>query len=93
MVSRSLLRRVMYYVSFILFRVEHHLKSTPTVPADSLSHVYSVVVYPNNTYAIYVDNESKSSGSMETDFDPPFTPPVMIDDPEDKKPEDWYALL
>lgn len=36
-----------------------------------------------------MDGESKKSGSLFEDFEPPFNPPEEIDDPEDKKPSDW----
>lgn len=44
---------------------------------------------PNNTYSVSIDGESLSSGSLLEDFDPAVNPPKEIDDPEDKKPEDW----
>ena len=43
----------------------------------------------SNTFEIKVNGESQKSGSLLEDFDPPFVPPTEIDDPEDKKPEDW----
>ena len=36
-----------------------------------------------------IDGESKKSGSVFEDFEPPINPPEEIDDPEDSKPEDW----
>lgn len=70
---------------------EHHLESPPT-PAgtsDKRSHLYTLVVRSDNTYEIFVDKETKKSGSLLKDFDPPVNPPKMIKDPEDLKPEDW----
>ena len=45
----------------------------------------------DNTVKILVDNVEKKSASLlsDTDFKPPVNPPKEIDDPEDKKPEDW----
>ena len=40
-------------------------------------------------YDVLIDGESKKSGSIFDDFEPPFNPPAEIDDPDDKKPEDW----
>jgi len=40
-------------------------------------------------YDVLIDGESKKSGSIFDDFEPPFNPPAEIDDPEDTKPEDW----
>merc|ERR1719150_2361171 len=70
---------------------EHHLESPPS-PAgtsDKRSHLYTLVVRSDNTYEIFVDKETKKSGSLLEDFDPPVNPPKQIDDPEDSKPEDW----
>merc|ERR1719245_2244963 len=70
---------------------EHHLESPPS-PAgtsDKRSHLYTLVVRSDNTYEIFVDKETKKSGSLLEDFDPPVNPPKQIDDPEDEKPEDW----
>lgn len=44
---------------------------------------------PNNTYAVSFNGEVEKSGSLLEDFEPPVNPPKEIDDPEDKKPEDW----
>lgn len=54
---------------------------------DELSHVYTLVVKPDNTYEVYIDLEKKESGSLEEDWD--FLPPKKIKDPAAKKPEDW----
>ena len=40
---------------------------------DQLTHVYTLVLHPNNTYAVLVDNEERASGDLEADWD--FLPP------------------
>lgn len=57
--------------------------------AGLLSHVYTLIVSPDNTYKILIDNEEKQSGSLFKDWD--FLPPKKIKDPEAKKPsqEEW----
>jgi len=62
-------------------------KKEPRYPDDKLTHVYTLVVKPDNTYALYIDQEQKESGSLEADW--AFLEPKEIDDPEDKKPGDW----
>jgi len=62
-------------------------KKEPRYPDDKLTHVYTLVVKPDNTYALYIDQEQKESGSLEADW--AFLEPKEIDDPEDKKPADW----
>lgn len=69
--------------------VEHHLADPPRVPQGKLTHVYSFIVKPNNTYEVLVDGAVSKSGDMNADFEPPFTPPKQIDDPTDSKPSDW----
>uniref|UniRef100_A0A0A9WSZ3 Calmegin n=1 Tax=Lygus hesperus TaxID=30085 RepID=A0A0A9WSZ3_LYGHE len=56
---------------------------------DGVSHLYTLIVLPDNTYRILVDHEVVIKGSLLEDFVPPVNPPAEIDDPEDKKPEDW----
>eukprot|EP00803_Ostreobium_quekettii_P003734 evm.model.scf_1433.3 EVM.evm.TU.scf_1433.3 scf_1433:22267-30745(+) len=68
---------------------EKHLTSPPRLPGDSLTHVYTAILKPDNTFSVLIDGEEKASGSLFDKFDPPFNPPKEIDDPEDKKPEDW----
>lgn len=54
---------------------------------DVLSHLYTLVVKPDNTYEVLIDNEKVESGELEADWN--FLPPKKIKDPEAKKPEDW----
>ncbi|CAI5466840.1 unnamed protein product [Closterium sp. Yama58-4] len=72
--------------------VEHHMKK-PASPLtfDKLSHVYTAIVYPNNSVEILIDGEKKAEGDLLSgkDFQPPVLPPKTIPDPEDKKPDDW----
>ncbi|KAI9584994.1 calnexin isoform X1 [Glossina fuscipes] len=56
---------------------------------DKLPHLYRLVVRPDNTYEISVDHKVINIGSLLTDFTPPVNPPSTIDDPQDKKPDDW----
>uniref|UniRef100_A0A7S1ZF32 Calreticulin n=1 Tax=Trieres chinensis TaxID=1514140 RepID=A0A7S1ZF32_TRICV len=54
---------------------------------DQLSHLYTLVVRPDNTFEVFVDNKSVRSGKLEDQFD--FLPPKEIKDPEQSKPDDW----
>uniref|UniRef100_A0A2A4K368 Calnexin n=1 Tax=Heliothis virescens TaxID=7102 RepID=A0A2A4K368_HELVI len=56
---------------------------------DKEPHLYTLVVRPDNTFSIQIDNKEVNSGSLLDDFTPPVNPPEEIDDPNDKKPEDW----
>jgi len=54
---------------------------------DVFTHVYTLIVEPDNTYQVLIDGEKVQSGSLEEDWS--FLPPKKIKDPEAKKPEDW----
>lgn len=54
---------------------------------DEYSHLYTLIVNPDNTYEVKIDNKKVESGNLEDDWD--FLPPKKIKDPEAKKPEDW----
>jgi len=54
---------------------------------DELTHVYTLIVKPDNTYTVKIDNKDVKSGSLEEDWD--FLAPKEIPDPEASKPEDW----
>lgn len=54
---------------------------------DEYTHLYTLIVNPDNTYEVKIDNKKVESGSLEDDWD--FLPPKKIKDPEAKKQEDW----
>ncbi|KAL9188346.1 hypothetical protein ACHAXT_006724 [Thalassiosira profunda] len=54
---------------------------------DQLSHLYTLVLRPDNTFEVFVDNKSVRSGKLDDEFD--FLPAAEIKDPDQKKPEDW----
>jgi calnexin len=56
---------------------------------DKLTHLYSLIVRPDNTFEILIDGESVKQGSLLSDFEPPVNPPDMVPDPNDVKPSDW----
>jgi len=67
---------------------ENHLISkTPRCESDQLTHVYTFVVKPDQTYEIYVDGDLRESGEMTKDWD--FLPEEFIKDPAISKPADW----
>uniref|UniRef100_A0A8C6MTH0 Calreticulin n=1 Tax=Mus spicilegus TaxID=10103 RepID=A0A8C6MTH0_MUSSI len=68
------------------------------------THLYTLILRPNATYEVKIDNQKVTSGGLEDDWD--FLPPKkikdpyarkprkwderqQIEDPDDKKPEDW----
>ncbi|XP_075877999.1 calreticulin 3b isoform X2 [Nelusetta ayraudi] len=65
----------------------HLIKKDVKCKDDELSHLYTLILNPDQTYIVKIDNENIVSGSLEEDWD--FLPPKKIKDPEAKKPEDW----
>lgn len=63
------------------------IKKTVSCETDELSHVYTFIVHPDNTYEIRVDGTKRESGSLFDDWD--FLKPKTIKDPNAKKPIDW----
>ncbi|XP_053180136.1 calnexin [Scomber japonicus] len=60
-----------------------------TYYTDKKTHLYTLVVNPDNTFEVLVDQTVVNSGSLLTDVTPPVNPPAEIEDPDDQKPEDW----
>lgn len=54
---------------------------------DVFTHFYTLIVRPDNTYEVLIDNSKVESGSLEEDWD--MLPPKKIKDPAASKPEDW----
>jgi calnexin len=54
-----------------------------------LSTLYTLIVKPDQTFEIKVNNKSVKKGSLLEDFTPAVNPDKEIDDPNDRKPEDW----
>merc|ERR1712224_1076325 len=53
----------------------------------TLSHLYTLIVKPDNTYEVQIDMNKVDSGSLEEGWD--FLEPKEIRDPDEKKPADW----
>ncbi|RVX73247.1 Calnexin [Exophiala mesophila] len=71
---------------------EKHLKSPPQAKTSKLTTLYTLIVKPDNTFEILIDNVSAKTGSLLEDFSPAVNPDKEIDDPNDVKPEDWVEL-
>ncbi|XP_068604460.1 calreticulin-like isoform X1 [Brachionichthys hirsutus] len=65
----------------------HLIKKEIKCKDDELTHLYTLILNPDQTYEVKIDNDKVESGSLENDWD--FLPPKSIKDPEAKKPEDW----
>uniref|UniRef100_A0A803VWE9 Calmegin n=2 Tax=Ficedula albicollis TaxID=59894 RepID=A0A803VWE9_FICAL len=56
---------------------------------DKKTHLYTLVLKPDNTFEILIDQTVVSKGSLLENMIPPVNPPKEIEDPTDKKPDDW----
>jgi len=63
------------------------IKDELKVETDRLSHLYTLVVKPDNTFEVFIDLESVRTGNLEDSWD--FLLPKKINDPAVSKPSDW----
>jgi len=63
------------------------IKKNVACESDELSHVYTLVIHPDQSYEVYIDGAKKESGNLIDDFD--FLPAKKIKDPSVSKPTDW----
>lgn len=75
------------HVIFNYKEQNHLIKKEIRCKDDVFTHLYTLIVQPDGTYEVLIDNESAQKGSLDEDWD--FLPPKMIKDPEASKPEDW----
>jgi len=70
------------------YKGENHLINH-NVPCetDTYSHIYTLIVEPDQTYKVLIDNNEKKSGNLLDDWG--FLPSKEIKDPKQSKPEDW----
>merc|ERR1712183_961176 len=54
---------------------------------NELSHLYTLIIKPDNTFEVKVDNKSVRSGNLEDEFE--FLEKKEIKDPSKEKPKDW----
>lgn len=65
----------------------HLIKKDIRCKDDVFTHFYTLIVNPDNTYEVLIDNSKVESGSLEEDWE--FLAPKTIKDPSASKPEDW----
>jgi len=65
----------------------HLVKKDIKAESDEFTHLYTLVLKPDNTFQVLIDSKEISSGSLKEDFD--ILAPKQIKDPQAKKPSDW----
>lgn len=68
---------------------EKHLSAAPQATIAKTTELYTLIVQPNNTFTIKRGGDIVRDGSFFDQFTPSVNPEKEIDDPDDKKPEDW----
>lgn len=63
------------------------IKKEVSTETDDLTHLYTLIIKPDNTFQVLIDNKSVREGSLNEHFD--FLTEKTIKDPEASKPEDW----
>ena len=63
------------------------IKEEVRTETDRLTHLYTLVVRPDNTFEVFIDQASVRKGELESAFD--FLLPKEIKDPSQSKPADW----
>jgi len=63
------------------------IKEEVRVETDKLSHLYTLVIEPDNTFKVLIDQEVVREGALDKEFD--FLLPKEIKDPTISKPKDW----
>jgi len=65
----------------------HLIKKEVRCESDQFTHLYTLIISPDNTYEVLIDGESVAKGSIAEDWD--ILPPKEIKDPALSKPSDW----
>jgi calreticulin len=63
------------------------VKRDVSTETDDLTHLYTLIISPDNTFQVLIDNKSVRKGPLEEHFD--FLVEKEIKDPDASKPEDW----
>jgi calreticulin len=63
------------------------IKKQVNTETDDFTHLYTLVISPDNTFEVFIDEKSVRAGKLEDEFD--FLEPKQIKDPDAKKPDDW----
>ena len=72
---------------FIRNGENHLINKEPRAETDKHTHIYTLILKPDNTYVVKIDNEEVQNGSLFDDWD--IAAPKMIKDSTVRKPEDW----
>jgi calreticulin len=63
------------------------IKKEVSTETDDLTHLYTLILNPDNTFQVLIDNKSVKKGKLDEHFD--FLGEEKIQDPDASKPTDW----
>jgi len=65
----------------------HLIKKEIKCETDEFTHLYTLILHPDNTYEVEIDGTEVQTGNLKEDFE--MLPPKEIKDPKASKPSDW----
>jgi calreticulin len=65
----------------------HLIKKNVPAESDQFTHLYTLILHPDNTYEIQIDQKEVAKGSLKEDWD--MLEAKEIKDPKASKPADW----
>jgi calreticulin len=65
----------------------HLIKEDIPTETDTVTHVYTLILNPDNTFQVLIDNKESRAGNLEDQFS--ILEPKQINDPSISKPSDW----
>jgi len=65
----------------------HLIKKEIRCENDQFTHLYTLILHPDNTYEVQIDGKEVQKGSLKEDWD--LLLPKEIKDPKSSKPSDW----
>ena len=68
------------------------LKNPPEAPVDLYNHLYTLIIRPDNSFSILIDNKMVRNGSLFFDFDPPLLEPREIFQNDEKILNPYYFI-
>lgn len=71
---------------------EKQLRSPPLARINDLSNLYTLIIRPNSDLEVRINGKVVELGNLVTDLDlfsPTMNPPKIVEDPNDRKPDDW----
>lgn len=69
--------------------IEKFVISPPSIPKDTLNHLYTIIIKKDGSFKILIDNKVEKRGNYKNSFNPSIIPDKLIPDSSVKKPEDW----